>query len=50
MSRQKIIVAPPDLTGTPMERFERILRRVVAAPKELWSKPPKGKPARKRRK
>jgi hypothetical protein len=28
-----MIAKPPDVTGTPMERFEKILKRVVTVPK-----------------
>jgi hypothetical protein len=35
MSRPKATACLPDLGGkTPMERFERILKRVISAPKE----------------
>jgi hypothetical protein len=41
--------APPDVEGTPMERFEKVLKRVIVAPKLPRDPTPRGKKKAKRR-
>ena len=36
----------PDSTGTPLERFERALKKVLATPKENIKQPPSDKDTR----
>lgn len=53
MARAKMSTtcAPPDLGGkTPMERFQRILKRVISAPKEDIDRRAEDRTHRKKRK